>query len=197
MKFKVFGTEVYISFLFAAVLTVMLATDRTGLLLPALFAVFMHELGHLFAMWVLECSPKQIRLIPASVQIVRKMEVRQRNEIIIALCGPLVNIILFASLYINFLCFKNEMCLYYAVLNLIIGLFNLLPVSGLDGGTILFNIISRKKEMRTAQIVVRIITFIVALTAITLAVMLTVRGKINLSLYIMGIYFTIMALIKI
>ena len=190
MKFKVFGTEVYISFLFAAVLTVMLATDRTGLLLPALFAVFMHEMGHLFAMWVLECSP-------ASVQIVRKMEVRQRNEIIIALCGPLVNIILFASLYINFLCFKNEMCLYYAVLNLIIGLFNLLPVSGLDGGTILFNIISRKKEMRTAQIVVRIITFIVALTAITLAVMLTVKGKINLSLYIMGIYFIIMALIKI
>lgn len=197
MKFRLFGTEIYISFLFAAVITVMLATDRTGLLLPSLFAIFMHETAHLFAMWVLESAPKQIRLIPASVQIVRKMNTRQKNDIIIAACGPIVNIILFLSLYVNYMSFKNEMCLYYALINLIVGLFNLLPVSGLDGGTILFNIISRKKDIRTAQITVKLLTFVIALTVGIFAVMLTVKGKINLSLYILAIYFIIMGLIKI
>ena len=59
LKFRLFGTEVYISFLFMAVITIMLATDRTGLILPSLFAIIMHEAGHLFAMWLLECAPKQ------------------------------------------------------------------------------------------------------------------------------------------
>ena len=69
MKIRFLGTEIYISFLFMALICIMLATDRTGLLMPTLFAVLMHEIGHLFAMWLLDCEPKQIRLIPASVQI--------------------------------------------------------------------------------------------------------------------------------
>ena len=72
MRFKLFGTEFYISFLFAAVITAMLAFDRTGFILPLFFAVLVHELGHLTAMWVLDCAPKRIRLIPAAVEITAK-----------------------------------------------------------------------------------------------------------------------------
>lgn len=196
MRFKLLGTEIYVSFLFAAVITAMLAFDRTGLVLPSLFAVFMHELGHLFAMWVLECAPKQIKLIPASVQIVNKMSVRIRNDIIIAVCGPLVNLILFGTLYFNYLAFHNETTLYYALLNLIIALFNLMPVTGLDGGTILFSLISRKWEVGRAMLVMRIVTGTVAAFILFLAVFLTLRGEINLSLYIIGLYLLIANLIK-
>ena len=123
MKFRLFGTEIYISFLFAAVITVMLATDKTGLIIPALFAVIMHEIGHLFAMWVLECAPKRIKLIPASVQITSSFSGRYKNDIIVAVCGPAVNFVLFFTLYFNYLAFKNQLVLYCALLNLIIGLF--------------------------------------------------------------------------
>lgn len=196
MKLKLLGTEIYISFLFMAVICVMLATDRTGLLLPTLFAVLMHEIGHLFAMWVLDCSPKQIKLIPASVQITAPLTSKYKNDIIIAIIGPIVNLLLFFVLYLNFLCFKNSIILNYALINLLITIFNLMPVIGLDGGTILFSVLAKKTEYNKAILTLKIITLIVAAAVIFLAVTLTIRGKINISLYIIGIYLVIASIIK-
>ncbi len=153
MKFKLFGTEIYISFLFAALITVMLLTDKTGYMLPALFAVLLHETGHLFMMWVIDCAPKRIKLIPASIQITTPFQKRYRNDILIAASGPVVNIILFLTLYFNFLAFGNQITLYFALLNLVIALFNLLPVKGLDGGTILFCILAKFKGPERAAVI--------------------------------------------
>ncbi len=196
MKFKLLGTEIYVSFLFAAVITIMLATDRTGLILPSLFAVLMHEIGHLFAMWVLECNPKQIRLIPASVQITSPITTKYKNDIIVAIVGPLVNFVLFIVLYINYLSFKNSMVLNYALINLLIAAFNSLPVSGLDGGTVLFSLLAKKMDYNKAALTLKIITLAVAAALIILAVTLTVRGSLNISLYIIGIYLIIMTILK-
>ncbi len=196
MKFKLFGTEIYLSFLFLAFLTVMLATDKTGFMLPTLFAVLMHECGHLFIMWVLDCSPKRIKLIPASVQIVNSFSKGYKNDILIALSGPCVNLLFFGVLYYNYLCFKNEFTLYFALLNLLIGVFNLLPVKGLDGGTVLFSCLCRLTDVNKAVLIVRLITVIVALAVIITAVLLSIGGKLNVSLYIIGIYLLIMCLIK-
>lgn len=196
MKFRLFGTEIYISFLFAAAVTIMLLTDKTGYMLPALFAVILHELGHLFMMWLLECSPKRIKLIPASVQITAPFQKRYKNDILIATSGPAVNILLFLTLYFNYLAFGNKVTLYFALLNLVIGIFNLLPVKGLDGGTILFCFLEKYKGPDKAAVVLKIITIVLAGLIFIAAVTLTLRGRINISLYIMGIYLIIMSLIK-
>lgn len=193
MKFKLFGTEIYISFLFTAVLALMLAFDRTGLIMPMLFAVMMHELGHLFAMWVTDCAPKRIKLIPASVQITRSITHSERNDILIAVCGPAVNFVLFLSFYFNYLAFKNENVLYYALLNLIIGLFNSLPVIGLDGGTVLFSALARKIDYNRAVLILKGISLTVALAVAAAAVILTVKGHTNPSMYIMALYLTVMS----
>ncbi|MBR2040455.1 MAG: M50 family metallopeptidase, partial [Clostridia bacterium] len=158
MKFKLLGSEIYISFLFVAVISLMLATDKTGLALPTLFAVSLHEIGHLLAMWIVGTPPKSIRLIPASVQITRSISSRYKNDIIVALSGPLVNFALFLTLYINYLIFGNEGILYYSLINLIVGLFNLLPVTGLDGGTVLFSVIAKKRDINRAMLTLRIIS---------------------------------------
>jgi len=197
VKFKLFGTEIYLSFLFMAFITAMLATDKTGFMLPTLFAVLMHEFGHLFIMWVLDCTPKRIKLIPASVQIVNSFSRGYKNDILIALSGPCVNLLLFSVLYYNYLCFKNEFTLYFALLNLLIGVFNLLPVKGLDGGTILFSLLCKFTDINRAVLIVKLITAIFALAVIITAVLLTIGGKLNASLYIIGIYLLIMCLIKI
>ena len=196
MRFKLFGTEIYISFFFAAVVTAMLAFDRTGLIIPALFAIVVHELGHLFAMWVLDCQPKRIRLVPAAVEITNKMSTKHRNDIIIAVCGPAVNLVIFFTLYFNYLAFGQESSLYYALINLLIGAFNLLPVTGLDGGNILFALLSKKLELGRAVLVMRIITLIFAAGVIIAAVTLAFSGKFNLSFFIAGLYLAVMGIIK-
>ena len=197
MRFKLFGTEFYISFLFAAVITAMLVFDRTGFILPLLFAVLVHELGHLAAMWVLDCAPKRIRLVPAAVEITTKLQSGGRYEIFIALCGPAINLLLFAILFVNYLAFSNDSYLTVGLINLLIGLFNLLPVTGLDGGTVLFNILCRKAEPSRAALIMRIINFSVALSALVIAVTLCFKGQFNLSFFILALYLAVMSVIKI
>lgn len=197
MRFKLLGTDIYVSFLFCALVTLMLATDRTGLSLPTLFAIILHEIGHLFAMWVLDCPPKSIRLIPASVQITRTITSRYSKDIWIAIAGPLVNLVLFGTLYFNYLAFKNEITLIYALLNLIIAVFNLLPVAGLDGGTVLYILVAQKSDINKAALTLKIITAVLAAAVFVLAVTLTVRGKVNVSLYIAAIYLFMGVLMKI
>lgn len=196
MKFKLLGTEIYISFLFMAVITFMLATDRTGMIMPTLFAVIVHELAHLFAMWALECAPKRIKLIPASVQITSPITKRYKNDIVIALCGPVANFLLFLTFLLNYFTFKNELVLYYALLNLIIGVFNSLPVCGLDGGTVLKCLLAKRYGPDKATVTVKLITLIISIVVIITAVILAVKHKFNISLFIIGIYLFIMTLIN-
>ena len=197
MKFKLLGSEIYISFLFVAVISLMLATDKTGLALPTLFAVGFHEIGHLLAMWIIGTPPKSIRLIPASVQITRNISDGYKGDIKVALAGPIVNFILFLTLYINYLIFGNDGILYYSLINLIIGFFNLLPVTGLDGGTVLFSVIAKKSNVGRAMLVLRVISLCLGAICLFLGITLTLRGKINVSVYIISIYLFLSVLIKI
>ena len=197
MRFRLFGTEFYVSFLFAAVITAMLAFDRTGFVLPLLFAVLIHELGHLAAMWILDFAPKRVRLVPAAVEITTKLQRGGKYEIFIALCGPAVNLLLFATLFVNYLAFGNDGYLTVGLINLLIGLFNLLPVTGLDGGTVLFNLLCRKTELSRAGLIMRIINFSVAAAALITAVTLCFKGQFNLSFFILALYLAVMSIIKI
>lgn len=196
MRFRAFGTEFYISFLFAAVITALIAADRTGFVLPLLFAVLIHELGHLAAMWVLDCAPKRVRLVPAAVEITTKIG-GGKHEIFIALCGPAVNLLLFTVLFLNYLVFGNDGYLTIGLINLLIGLFNLLPVTGLDGGTVLFNLLCRRKDPQKAGLIMRIINLSVALAALITAITLCFRGQFNLSFFILALYLAVMSVIKI
>ena len=196
MSFKLFGTKIYISFLFAATLCLMLIFDRTGLALPTLFAIFIHETAHLFTMWALDCAPKQIRLIPASVQIVSDFSAGYNRDIAVSVMGPLSNFLLFGCLYLNHLRYGNQGSLVYALLNLIIGVFNLLPVTGLDGGRILYSLLAKRQDPNRANLILKIVTLIFAAAALFLAVTLTIRGKLNLSLYIIALYLVVISILK-
>lgn len=196
MRFKIFKTEIYVSFLFAAFILIMLLFDKTGLLIPTLFASLIHETGHLFAMWCLDCQPRKIRLIPASVQIVRSFCFKRNGEIKIAIMGPICNLVLFFVLFLNFLIFKNEGVLTFGILNLVIGVFNLLPVSGLDGGVILEGILEKKTDPYKAKSYVRLLTVFLSFVFFVLGVYLWVSESLNISFFIVAVYLLLSAIIR-
>ncbi|MBQ8740433.1 MAG: site-2 protease family protein [Clostridia bacterium] len=196
MKLKFFGTEIYISFLFCAVVCFMLVVDRTGLVVPTLFAVFIHETGHLLAMWAADCQPRAIRLIPTSVQIVRGFSPKRCGEVAITVCGPAANLVIFGVLTANFYIFKSEQSLMFALLNLVIAVFNLLPVSGLDGGTLLTLAIAHFTDIYRAERIVRIITAVFAFIAFLLGVYLWVSGTVNISVFIVAVYLAVCGMVK-
>ncbi len=89
----------------------MLAFDRTGYALPLIFAVVMHEGGHLLVMWILDCPPKRVRLVPAAVEITTAFGCSRKKEIAVALAGPAVNLVLFSRFGLIFSPTKTTLCL--------------------------------------------------------------------------------------
>ena len=169
----------------------MLIIDRTGLVIPTFFAVFIHESGHLLAMWAADCQPKVVRLIPTSVQIIRGFSKKPNSEAAISACGPMANVIVFATLYINYLIFGAQQSLKFAILNLVMAIFNMLPVSGLDGGVLLSLFISRFADIYKAEAVVRTVTMFMAFFVFVFGVYLWVSGTVNISVFIVAIYLVV------
>lgn len=114
-----------------------------------LFA-FIHELGHFFAGVVLGFKTESINLTPLGFSIkfkiaeqeynkkVRRSSYLELKKIIIALAGPITNLIIICLCVVLDINFYNKETIIFS--NLLIAIFNLLPIYPLDGGRIIKNI---------------------------------------------------------
>jgi stage IV sporulation protein FB len=123
---------------------VMLFSALTGYLLEALTLfgiVFIHEMGHAAAAKGLGWKVREVQLLPfGGVAVVDELgTVPLHEELIVALAGPFQHawMILFALLMKTVAPSSLEWWNYFIEVNLMIGLFNLLPVLPLDGGRVL------------------------------------------------------------
>lgn len=125
-----------------------------------LFAII-HELGHLLAGILLGMKPEKLELMPFGVSVSFKINVKEYNKkikkanflevkkIIVALAGPITNfaiILITSNLKLNIV--KSLIVIYT---NLLIMIFNLLPVYPLDGGRILKGILHINLGKRKAE----------------------------------------------
>ena len=151
MNFKLFGVKIKIHFLFTAVVSLLLAVDRYGVVPYSLSSVAIHETGHLIAMLLCNEKPRQIYLCPCGVVIEGNGEWSSLSKrILIAAGGPLFN--LAPALFMGTGAFKTAM--------LINGFFNLLPISCTDGGDIadsLLQLITNQRLQKGIKITVNII----------------------------------------
>ena len=137
-------------FIFIIIFIVTRQIEIYGILM--LFA-FLHEIGHLLAGLILGFKPQTLSLNPLGLAIKFKIDLEDYNhkinkanilalkKIIIAFSGPAVNFIIAILFFVsNFRLggIKNEFIIYS---NILIGLFNLIPIYPLDGGRILKEII--------------------------------------------------------
>ncbi len=111
--------------------------------------VFIHELGHYFAMKIFNYKDLSIFFMPliGAFTAGEKDTVSQKQSIIILLAGPLPGIILGTILYYFGLRDGNELYQNVAGMFIIINLFNLLPVMPLDGGRLLKLLFFEKNEV--------------------------------------------------
>ncbi|MCZ8519083.1 MULTISPECIES: M50 family metallopeptidase [Paenibacillus] len=122
----------------------LLLSAVTGYLLEmaTLFGiVFIHELGHIAAARGFGWRVREVQLLPfGGVAVVEETGgAPAREELAVALAGPLQNLWMMALAYglISLSLLPPEWGHYFIRANLLIALFNLLPVLPLDGGKVM------------------------------------------------------------
>lgn len=121
------------------------------------FIVTLHELGHAFAARRYKISTKDITLLPiGGVARLESMPEKPSEELVVALAGPMVNVVL--AIILSFFISVPEnpeealrgltginaanFLFNVAVVNIFLAVFNLIPAFPMDGGRVLRAILS-------------------------------------------------------
>ena len=140
--------------------------------LTLFLCVTLHELGHALAALRYGVKTKSITLYPiGGVAALEKIPEKPGQELVVALAGPLVNVIIGGLLWlwvifspieyrmedIGIRINAHNLVLNLAVVNVILVLFNLLPAFPMDGGRVFRSLLAlamdRVKATRIAMIV--------------------------------------------
>jgi Zn-dependent protease len=111
------------------------------------FSVLLHELGHSFVAIKYHIKVRSISLfIFGGISDISQEPDKASHEFWIAIAGPLVSFLLAFIFYVVAILFKSEPHIYaifdyLALINLMLGIFNLIPGFPLDGGRVLRAII--------------------------------------------------------
>ncbi len=163
MTFSVYRIRVSIDFWFVAVITLMLVLFPESKAAICFAMCVLHEAGHLTAMLICGKKTEKIQLGYFGMKIVTERRfLPPLKESFIAFSGPLINLALCFLFYVSD---KID----YAVINLGLAVFNLLPVAALDGGHIISAFfpdsnLHRKSSLACAVILLAVGTFVAVYT---------------------------------
>ncbi|MBR6521227.1 MAG: site-2 protease family protein [Oscillospiraceae bacterium] len=161
------GVDISPAFALAAALIYLL--DGQGIFALAVISAAVHELGHYTALCAFGARPYLLRLeLTGAAMYFDESRLSYGREIIAALAGPAAGLVLTLGAAIM----KAHAL---AGVSLVLSLFNLLPIGGLDGGRILAAMLSMIMSPERAR------SICVWLTVICAAVML--GGGMCLMLY--------------
>ena len=192
LSFSFFGARVKISFLLIALLALFAFYDKSGVMLLAISSAFIHELGHIVAAELIGLGVKELYFAPFGIRMILKTPlsiVKRGKKIAVLSAGCFVNLVLFAL----FWALNHKTA---ALIHLITAVFNILPAGTLDGGRILYEIISVKADVQTADKITDIVSLFSASVLFLLGSFVLLKSGYNFSLILTSIYLAITVIIR-
>lgn len=169
-----------------------------------LFA-FIHELGHLMAGILCGMKPERLEIKPYGVSISFKLFPKDYNikigkgskleikKIFVAIAGPIINLLItLIIVHIPIEIFTKLMIIYA---NILIMIFNLLPIYPLDGGRIIKSILHILYGKKASERYINNISFI-TLIAITFISSIIIYVAQNIAIFIIIIVLWIMYIME-
>ena len=191
MRFYERGIRISASFWFFAALALFLVFDKDGLALYFLAPVFVHELGHLAAMRLLGVNIRSVGFSAFGIDIQKAggLGISYAKEIIVASSGALANLALALGLSFFSHDFDNPgRATLFMAANIAVAAFNMLPVGGLDGGSLLKLLAERFLSQDTAFVLSRVFSFLILVPLFALSFFLIMRPGRNFTLLAVAIY---------
>lgn len=193
MKFSIKGVNVEITFLFTALIAFLISFQAPVNVIITIISSLIHELGHLIMMCAVENYPQCVRFELTGINIIRvsNLKISIKNELLIALGGPFANGIIFVIFCLASCFYESELILTIAGINLILMVFNLLPVKRLDGGMALYFFLSEKLCAETISRIINIVSSIFIILIYLWGIYVFVVNSYNFSVIIIAIFLTI------
>ena len=187
------GIRFNISPLFFILTSLLLIFDKSGYMSLSILSSIIHELAHIFTMIFIKLPPKEISVKYYGIEI-KSQYGGKKQAITVALSGPFANIVIFAvSMVVNKI-YPNELLMYFAIINLVIGAFNLLPISSLDGGDLLSLMLLTSLSIKKSTMITKIAGYTVVCILLLPSIFLAFKHNFNMLL--ISIYLFILNLIN-
>lgn len=128
MIFHIKKVYLCISFYFFIMLGWVILTHKIEEFLLCLFALIIHEIGHIIMVYVLKENVSIFYILPFGFccRLKNQSKISNKNMTKILLAGPATSVCVAGFLIL----WTKE----FALANFIVGVFNLLPIGNLDGG---------------------------------------------------------------
>lgn len=155
-----------------------------------LISLLMHEFAHYFVARMLGYKLNNMVFMPYGIGIGGKNVVfKNSHEVLIALAGPLLNFLIALIVVAGWWLFPISFA-YTTLLvqvNLVLGIFNLLPFYPLDGGRVLYASVTSKKWARRMEWIDKIFTVITSF-CMMVAFLYSIFHTINFTLLFISLF---------
>ena len=167
------STKIHISPAVLALLAAFIWLSSAALLAAVLLAALCHELGHYLALRAMGGRVEAITIAAtgAEMRIAPDSRLSYGRELLATIAGPAVNLLL--ALLLAFLGWYVPILYLLAGVQLLLGIFNLLPVTPLDGGSILWLAVAWLTEPYTADRVTANVGLAVSVALLAMITMLS------------------------
>lgn len=192
MSVKLFGVRLHIGVFAAAAIACLINYGNPSLYAVGFCSVVLHEAVHLLLMRAFGCRRPSVEVLPGGVRI-RDEDFTRLGYIPTAVCllgAPVANLL---AAGVFFLCLKitstsSEWLSKASLVNIGLGAVNLLPLSILDGGSALENLLRGVGREKTALRAARICDLLCLSALGTLILLTFVRRRPSVPLLLFFIY---------
>lgn len=190
-RFKLFGINFLVGVDFLCLITFMLYVDKTGYMTPCLLAVFVHEMGHILALKCLRTPPDRVELKIGTIEVKGRFVLSNKNSAVMLLFGPLTNFIMALLFLLLYSILKGERFVVFGIIMALVGLFNLLPVTGTDGGELTAIFLSLFLKTKTQRVVRTVISALFCFLLFCCGGFIFIKSKRNPSMLLLAIYLVV------
>ncbi len=180
MKIKLFDIDVEFKIGYFIYIYFFILMDKNGFSDYFVISVILHELAHIVTMLYYKINIEKIVFCLSGIYIISdKLENKSiKKQFAVMISGSFFNLFLALFFYILGL-FGNIYFISFSATNLIIGVYNLFLISGLDGADILKLVLRCFFDCDTADRIYKTVIVIFEISALILLVYLSFKKIVN------------------